>query len=291
MSGKQRKPWLAGILSVVTPGLGYLYIGELRRAATFYGLVTSFTLLFPVTFDLPFAQLPYIVVLLLFGIGMWSLYIYQIVHSVRLTRAHRQSYELKPYNRWYVYVLIILLAATLTGAVSALTETPLRQFYKFPSGSMRPTLLIGDHVTVDKSAYWSRDPERGDLVVFLYPEDETKDFMKRIIGMPSETIEINDKVVSINGSPWDDSGYTQRIDPGTIDGSINPRDNFGPVTVPANGYFVLGDNRDQSLDSRFWGFVQREKISGKVDRIYWSWKGKGGWTEWVRWERIGKRIS
>ncbi|TLY25118.1 MAG: signal peptidase I [Nitrospirae bacterium] len=121
------------------------------------------------------------------------------------------------------------------------------QAFKIPSGSMIPTLLIGDHILVSKLSYG--------MVVL------------------------------------DDKPFTQRIDPGIIDGTINPRDNFGPVTVPDGAYFVMGDNRDQSLDSRFWGFVREEKIRGKAFRIYWSWSGQGQMTEWVRWDRFGKAIQ
>lgn len=191
------------------------------------------------------------------------------------------------------------------------------QAFKIPSGSMIPTLLIGDHILVSKLSYglqWPTDckfqvafppvncysshtvvafgkPQRGDIIVFRFPEDEEKDFIKRIVGVPGDAIQIKNKVVLVNGTPLDDKAYTQRIDPGIIDGTINPRDNFGPVTVPEGSYFVMGDNRDQSLDSRFWGFVREEKIRGKAFRIYWSWAGQGNWTEWVRWERFGKAIQ
>ncbi|CUQ67844.1 signal peptidase I [Candidatus Nitrospira inopinata] len=190
------------------------------------------------------------------------------------------------------------------------------QAFKIPSGSMIPTLLIGDHILVSKLSYglqWPSDcklqwnvppvncytsrtliefgkPQRGDIIVFRFPEDEEKDFIKRIVGLPGDTVQIRNKVVLVNGQPLDDRAFTQRVDPSMIDGAINPRDNFGPVTVPEGSYFVMGDNRDQSLDSRFWGYVREEKIRGKAFRIYWSWNGQGNWTEWVRWERLGKAI-
>lgn len=200
------------------------------------------------------------------------------------------------------------------------------QAFKIPSGSMIPTLLIGDHILVSKLTYglqwpadcrfeWTgplnlspsqwrlpfncytsktvirfSDPQRGDVIVFRYPEDEEKDFIKRIVGLPGDVVEIKRKTVFINGTPLDDKGYTQRVDPGVIDPHINPRDNFGPVTVPPQSYFVMGDNRDQSLDSRFWGFVSADKIKGKAFRIYWSWSGADSIPRWVRWERIGQGI-
>ena len=191
------------------------------------------------------------------------------------------------------------------------------QAFKIPSGSMIPSLLIGDHILVNKLAYglqWPEEchfdlsfppvtcysssmltnfekPQRGDIIVFRFPEDEEKDFIKRIVGLPGDTIQIRNKVVYVNRNPLKDTAYTQRIDPGIIDGRINPRDNFGPVTIPSDSYFVMGDNRDQSLDSRFWGYVQEHKIKGRAFLVYWSWKGKGAWTEWIRWSRIGTIIQ
>ncbi len=191
------------------------------------------------------------------------------------------------------------------------------QAFKIPSGSMIPTLLIGDHILVSKLSYgiqWPSQckfqvtlppvncyasqaliefgkPQRGDVIVFRFPEDEEKDFIKRIVGGPGDTVQVLNKAILVNGAVLDDKLFTQRIDPGIIDGAINSRDNFGPVTVPDGAYFVMGDNRDQSLDSRFWGYVREEKIRGKAFRIYWSWSGQGQWTEWVRWDRFGKAIQ
>ena len=210
------------------------------------------------------------------------------------------------------YAEAIVVAMLLAFAIRVFVV----QAFKIPSGSMIPTLLIGDHILVSKLSYglqWPADckfrksfppvncyssitvvkfgePERGDIIVFRYPEDEEKDFIKRIVGLPGDTIQIRNKVVYVNNVPLDDKAYTQRVDPGIIDGSVNPRDNFGPVPVPAGSYFVMGDNRDQSLDSRFWGYVSAQKIRGKAFRIYWSWSGQGRWEQWVRWERLGKAI-
>jgi len=211
------------------------------------------------------------------------------------------------------YAEAIIVAIVLAFAIRVFVV----QAFKIPSGSMIPTLLIGDHILVSKLSYgfqWPADctlqwnvppvncytsttviefgkPQRGDVIVFRFPEDEEKDFIKRIVGTPGDTVQVLNKVVLVNGQPLDDKAFTQRIDPGIIDGTINSRDNFGPVTVPEGSYFVMGDNRDQSLDSRFWGYVREEKIRGKAFRIYWSWNGQGNWTEWVRWDRFGKGIQ
>lgn len=213
--------------------------------------------------------------------------------------------------REYAEALVIAIVLALTIRVFVV------QAFKIPSGSMIPTLLIGDHILVSKLAYGFQlpkdcefqvsfppvtcfssnivmnfhPPQRGDIIVFRYPEDENKDFIKRVIGIPGDTIQIQNKKVTVNGRLLKDEAFTQRIDPGIIDGRINPRDNLAPLTVPPDSYFVMGDNRDQSLDSRFWGFVRMDKIKGRAFLVYWSWNGQGAWTDWIRWERIGKIIE
>lgn len=177
------------------------------------------------------------------------------------------------------------------------------QAFKIPSGSMKPTLLIGDHLLVSKSSYGFKnpftdsviipigEPGRGDVVVFRFPEDPDKDFIKRIIGLPGETVEVRDKQVFINGKALghDWGTYTDQV---VLPNGVQPRDNFGPVTVPPEHYFVMGDNRDQSYDSRFWfggkgGFVPEKDILGKAFIIYWSWEDQ---SFGVRWSRIGDII-
>ncbi|MBD3308562.1 signal peptidase I [candidate division KSB3 bacterium] len=145
--------------------------------------------------------------------------------------------------------------------------------FKIPSGSMIPTLLIGDHLLVNKFIYKFTEPQREDVIVFKYPDDPSRNFIKRIIGVGGDTIEIQDKVVYLNGTPQQEP-YVQHVSPEILPARYSPRDNFGPITVPPNGYFMMGDNRDSSLDSRFWEnrFVNRRDIVGKAFIIYWSWK-------------------
>ncbi|AMK10594.1 MAG: signal peptidase I [Pseudodesulfovibrio sp.] len=171
------------------------------------------------------------------------------------------------------------------------------QAFKIPSGSMLDTLQIGDHLLVSKFAYDVRlpstlwldttdgkvlmktgDPKRGDIIVFKFPEDETKDFIKRVIGLPGDTLEVRNKVVYINGQPLDEPYVLH-----TKSDTLPVRDNFGPVVVPEGQYFVMGDNREGSYDSRWWGPVKRQKIVGKALVIYWSW---GSLTD-IRFNRIG----
>jgi signal peptidase I len=171
------------------------------------------------------------------------------------------------------------------------------QAFKIPSGSMIPTLLIGDHILVNKFVYGVHlpyfgtpiisvgMPHRGDVVVFVYPQDEEKDFIKRVVGVAGDTVEVRDKRLYVNGEAVSDpyAHFAEEEDGHTM----APRDNFGPFQVPAGYIFVMGDNRDRSYDSRFWGPVALDKVKGKAFLIYWSWEGAG---RWVRWERMGQLI-
>jgi signal peptidase I len=173
------------------------------------------------------------------------------------------------------------------------------QAFKIPSGSMEDTLLIGDHLLVTKFLYGTkipftdkkilkiRDPQRGDVVVFEYPEDPSKDFIKRVIGVPGDVVEEKDKKVYVNGKPYENPHEIHK-EQDIIPKAQNPRDNFGPVTVPPDSYFVMGDNRDRSYDSRFWGFVKSSKIKGKALIKYWSWDSE---KFRVRFRNIGRLID
>jgi signal peptidase I len=171
------------------------------------------------------------------------------------------------------------------------------QAFKIPSGSMIPTLLIGDHLLVNKFIYGTKipftdrrvlifkKPERGDIIVFKYPENPKKDFIKRVIATGGDVIEERDKRIYVNGKAVIEP-YTQHSDSGIR--SVNdPRDNFRPLTVPKGKVFVMGDNRDQSYDSRYWGFVDLKEIKGKALIIYWSWDP----DKWVRVSRLGRLIN
>ncbi|MFO7964700.1 MAG: signal peptidase I [Desulfobacterales bacterium] len=172
------------------------------------------------------------------------------------------------------------------------------QAFKIPSGSMKQTLLIGDHILVNKFIYGvklpfnnmtvipGKAPQRGDVVVFQFPEDKQKDFIKRVIGTPGDVIEIRDKVVYVNGKRLNHD-FGIHSDPHVFPAGMQPRDNFGPVKVPDNALFVMGDNRDQSYDSRFWGFVDMDAVKGEAFIIYWSWDSK---DFGVRWSRLGDLI-
>lgn len=280
-----RKPWAAGLLSGLMPGLGQLYNGQPAKAfllAVFAffisGLLgTGLIVYVPLYF-------PYIMALsALLGLAVL---VAIIRDAMRTARQQGTRYALKFYNKWYAYLSFAIFCVFVLQPFESDLMRYMIQGFRIPGGSMAPTLVVGDHVFIDKSLSWTETVfQRGDIVVFKFPEDESKDFIKRIIGLPGETIQIRNKTVYINNQPLDDTAYTQRIDPGIIDGAINPRDNFGPVTIPEEAYFVMGDNRDQSLDSRFWGCVQRSKIMGKLRGVYWSWDTE---NSNIRWDRVGQ---
>jgi len=185
------------------------------------------------------------------------------------------------------------------------------QAFKIPTGSMEQNLLIGDHLLVNKFVFGPAvshiektllpmtDIRRLDVVVFKYPEDPERDFIKRVIGLPGDTIELRNKRVYVNGQrleePYvyyleDPPPIPQEMDPsGDLQGSGDPRVQYGPVSVPAGQYFMMGDNRDNSEDSRYWGFMPRENVKGRALVIYWSYDPEAGLAG-LRWSRILRQV-
>jgi signal peptidase I len=161
------------------------------------------------------------------------------------------------------------------------------QAYKIPSGSMLNTLLIGDHIIVNKLAYKFKKPAFQDIIVFEYPLDPAKDFIKRVIGCPGDKIKVENKILYRNGNPVDEK-YVIHNDTSGFNVPDNPRDYVTEFTVPKDYYFVMGDNRDSSFDSRYWGFVNKNLIKGEAWFIYWSWQLGNNFI--IRFNRILKPI-
>ena len=192
------------------------------------------------------------------------------------------------------YAESIIIALVLAFVI----RTFVVQAFKIPSGSMEPTLEVGDHLLVNKFIYgikipltsinlfpW-KNPQRGDVIVFIFPLEPNKDFIKRVIGVGGDTVSIANKKLYINGVEVPDPHAVYRENM-ILPGDLQKLDNFGPVIVPQGSLFVMGDNRDHSFDSRFWGFVPLKDVLGKAFTIYWSWNGQ----EWrVRWNRLGHLI-
>ena len=207
-------------------------------------------------------------------------------------------------------ILIALVAALFLRAFVV-------QAFKIPSGSMIPTLAIGDQILVNKLSYGVRMPdvnwvplagcvdlvrgshvmdwgmpERGDVIVFVYPKDRCKDFIKRVVAVPGDEVMIRDKKLFINGKAVEDP-HAHFEDGGMTLSGDHVRDNLGPVKVPEGRVFVMGDNRDRSFDSRFWGFVPIEDVRGRAFIKYWSWDSEDerlSWWSRLRWWRIGGLI-
>ncbi len=220
------------------------------------------------------------------------------------TKQENNTIRKKSLFREYVEAALIAIFLAL------LIRTFVVQAFKIPSGSMEPTLLIGDHILVNKFIYGIKipftdhyilqinKPKRGDVVVFKWPKDEEKDFIKRVIGIAGDKIEIKDDMLYVNDEKittkyigiYKDkyintlSRYLESFGESThyIVDEYSKHEHFGPVIVPENSIFVMGDNRDNSHDSRYWGFVSLPKLKGKAMIIYWSWPN---------WKRFGRLIK
>ena len=200
------------------------------------------------------------------------------------------------------YFESILVAVVL----ALFVRTFVFQAFKIPTGSMKPNLLVGDHLIVNKFIFAParfaferallpmRPIERGDIVVFKFPEEPERDFIKRVIGLPGDTLELRNQTVSINGQALTEP-YAHYLFPPAAEGQINGdlRRKYGPVTVPDGHYFMMGDNRDDSQDSRFWGFLPQSYVKGRALFIYWSFDtpedgSPGGFAP--RWGRLFHQI-
>ena len=200
-------------------------------------------------------------------------------------------------NSWRENIEAIFIAII----IALFIRTFIVQAFKIPSGSMLETLQIGDHILVNKFIYGIKipftdgttiipikKPEKGDIVVFKYPEDPSVDFIKRVVAIGGDSVEIVDKKLYVNDKLVKETSYAIYTDKHTYPSVLSPRDNFKKTIVPENKIFVMGDNRDNSHDSRFWGFVSCKAVKGEAFMIYWSWNKK---EFRVRWRRIGDILA
>lgn len=205
---------------------------------------------------------------------------------------------------WRDYLEALLIAVVF----ATFARTYVVQAFKIPSSSMEENLLVGDHILVNKFVFgpgsFGRDllPGRnvrlGDITVFRFPDEPSRDFIKRCMGVGGDRVEIRDKVVFVNDEPLDESGYVvhrdSRIYPRSIflSEEYRKRDNFGPITVPDGELFFLGDNRDDSHDSRFWGTVPQEFVKGRALLVYWSFDAGYASTGWPGyWPRLRQLLE
>ena len=269
------RAWLAALLALIMPGLGHLYLGLPVSAAII--LVAALVLANLLVTIIIFSGWGW-VALFLSGLVVAGFIIGQIVHAA--LRARRLQFR-RIAVPWYA--LAVVAVAWLWFGVGLVPIYGNYRSYTITVNTMEHTLHKGDYIMADLNAYRTADVKRGDVVIFVFPLDLETKYVKRCVGLPGDTIEIIDKMVFINGEKENAPATLTYVDsltrPRRADGS-NSRDNFGPYVVPVGEYFVLGDSRDNSSDSRFWGTVPRENIFGKAIRIHWS----------SDLSRVGKRV-
>jgi signal peptidase I len=269
---------LAFLLSLILPGAGHFLLGHFHRGVVWAVGVTSVRL--ALLFALPIGLLPLASAFAVKIIGPLA----SAFDAVGLTVRH---------PRW-VTVLVgwgaLAVGGLSSAALVAAYTTHYAQTFSIPSPNMMDTLLIGDYIAVDMSTYRTTDPQRGDVIVFKYPQDERRTFIERVVGMPGDVISVRGRQVLLNGtvltepyvrpakSALDNAGDT------TVCSYAYGCD---PIIVPPDSYFVLGDNRDDSQDSRHWGLVKKEQVKGKAFAIYWSWDTD---RKWLRTGRLGRPI-
>lgn len=303
--GARRVPWRAGLLGVLTVGLGHIYSGRPLRGAALY--LTLLVIALSCNRLIFFLGRPWnIVAPPLILLAAWLLI---LADAGRCAKRAPAAYNLRCYNRWYVYLLLIVVGGLCGRTVASFAQSRIEKGFKTTEKSMSPAILPGDYFMVDFRAYLNGGPRDGDIVAFRYPPNPSILFVKRVVGVGGETVKIADDHVYIDGRLANEP-FAQFDSPG----DLPLQDNFPPpasfldaepsnsavyptwahemtrfiqngtLRIPKGNYFVLGDNRDDSLDSRYWGFVPRGDILGRARAVYFSRDPKTGH---IRWRRIG----
>lgn len=302
---KQRGRFAAAALALLAPGLGQLYIGRPRRAAAFFAIsLVLYAALNAIASSTAIWSATTFIVGAILAASAFCFSLFVIADAYRGAARLRQL-ELRRYNRWYVYLAVILATA---GLFTAVDFTPIdAHAYKIPSSSMVPTLIPGDRILVSSAAYRTDPPDRGDVVVHMLADPSRGTYVKRLVGLPGDRIQIRDGVLHINDVPvarelledqtQPPSRSSRSAGPGTLyletiaDGQphriIEHRDtghfdNTRVFDVPPGHYFTIGDNRDNSTDSRMpmVGFIPHDNLRGRVLYVYWA----------DDWSRIGTLV-
>ena len=284
VQNKPRSKWKTAFLTLLTMGLGHIYCGEVKRGISFFAIhyvlmLLAFVLLkyYPSLTNMSAIA----TILLIF-------FIYCLMDALKVSRKKTRYYELQKYNRWYVYIAIVLIFLFIPRPLTRnYIKENVGKTFNIPAGSMIPTLLIGDMLLAKTDLISKLDIKKGELVIFNYPEDRSRIFIKRVIAIEGETLSIKNKKVFIDDVLIEEP-YIINSDPKIIVNQSIPRDNLESVKIPAGSFFVLGDNRDDSFDSRYWGFVRKSDIIGKAALLFWSWDHE---NYKVRWDRIGKILN
>lgn len=265
---KPRKGWLAALLTLLMPGLGHLYCGKPIAAAIFFvGALIFGNIAAAILIHVNSHPLNFLAAVIL--ILAYYIVVIRLAHGA----AKRTSGKFTPgwYNQSYVYLGIFLVCLF----ISSYAFPVFRNYKAFviPTSSMENALIPGDYILADYGIYDTEGPAPNDVIVFIWPVDSTTMHVDRCIAVPGDIVEYRDKVLFVNdveaALPSTSKHISDNIIPRTEE-MANTRDNFGPYQVPFESYFVMGDNLDNSYDSRFWGAVPRDMIVGKAMRIYWS---------------------
>jgi signal peptidase I len=267
----RRKPWIAALLSLLLPGVGHMYSGALERGfivlCVWWIIVVA---MFALTAILPAwigAFLPYVLILA----GLAAV----MIDAARTARRAPRPFIPQSYNRWYVYLVVPVLAGpTIFGPIAALVRKNFYEAYKIPTISMAPTILSGDYIYATRLR---GAVQRGDNVVYHHHGVK---FVKRVVGLPGDTITMRNERVFVNARPT--------VEPYVTLSDDDPRANWGPLVVPTHSYFVLGDNRGQSVDSREYGPIDADSVTQRPIGIYFSKDPASGA---IRWNRIGRNVS
>jgi signal peptidase I len=295
----KRRWWLAGLLSYILPGLGQVYNGQVLKGLFFNFIFTLWGgIVFTLTFYTVKQEMTGFKISLLFLalLVSFAAHLCVIIESIWTARKKDLEYLPKIYNKWYIYLAVVVITLMIDHSVATAVKENVIKPYQIVSGSMEPSLQAGDFILSNQIYFSTHNPERGDIILFKYPVDEKTDFIKRIIGVPGDTIEIRNKQVWINSKKLEEP-YVQHTDSTFLTQFESVRDSFGPFLVSPNCYFVMGDDRDTSLDSRHWGTVKRHQIKGKLSFIYFSLDGTiPAWKLLprlfsIRLNRIGKIID
>lgn len=272
---KKRDSSVASLCNLVSPGLGFLYVGRPIYAVA---LPLTMWLLLSIAAWTKIIFIPYgVLIMVAAGLVVWL----GSVAAAGLLAQRQSAVELLPFQRWYVYIGFVVITSiignVLVGNRGALLGY---ESYRIPSRSMEGTILLGDFFISNAWKYRTQSPQRGELVVFSLPGKPGIKYVKRVIGLPGDHVEIKSGVLSVNGSSLSEP-------------YVNPENNQRSLRedvsyeVPATGYFVMGDNRDHSNDSRYWGPVPEENICGSVEFVWFSFDPASG----VRTSRIGQRVN
>lgn len=296
---KRRRPLIAIVLSLIMPGLGHIYCGRIVRGIVLAFLSCMFIPLFFGVLSVSHSsvRISVVIISLLASLIVWLI---AIIDSWNTARHTTGSYVLKDYNRWYVYVILILMATGSSIPIAFHVRARLMEAFRVPTAANYPTIVPGDRFLANKLAYQSRDPRRGDLVVFINPENRRINYIKRVVAIAGDTVEIKDNELYIN----DHKLHRRQLADSTLDkiriairgkslkGDVYEETNgdakykiflaqtpsqtasrdFAQITVPPHHCFVLGDNRGNSHDSRHFGPIPLATIIGRADYIYWPAK-------------------